>query len=362
MRKHTAALAIATTGLALGGCSVLGALLGLTDLLLLGVTPADGFADAASADAGRAKIAVAGEGEGGGPLIPALSLLEVEDEDGEPVEIEEGEEVAGHVAGSFVLLVDGSGSMENTSTECANCPTDPQRFRVQAARELSKKLAACGPDWRQALMEFTTEAYGGELQSTRVLADFGTAPEDLSVAAEGLTSYGGTPIWDATAEVLTSLTADATDAYAAAEAGADADTASPGVDDWGVGLVVISDGTDTHSIRSLDDLIGQAQAAGVPIHAIGLGPASDSVEEYGADPQAVEDLRRLAKETGGYYGFVSSPDELPALAQSVAMATCGGYQELTVRFAQPRPSGERVNGRLKLANTDLSVPFTFTAP
>lgn len=362
MRKKTAALAIVTTGLALGGCSVIGALLGLTDILLLGVTPADGFADAASAEAGQAKIAVAGEGEGGLPIIPALSLLEVEDENGEPVDIEEGEEVPGHAAGSFVLLVDGSGSMENTSTECADCPTDPERFRVQAAKELSKKLAACGPDWRQSLMEFTTEAYGGEFQSARVLADFGTEPEELSVAAEGLTSYGGTPIWDATSEVLASLTDDASEAFAAAEADESADTASPGVDDWGVGLVVISDGTDTHSIQSLDALIGQAQSAGVPIHAIGLGPASDSVEEYGADPQAVEDLRRLAKETGGYYGFVSSPDELPQLAQNVAMATCGGYQEMTVRFAEPKQSGERVNGRLKLANTDLSVPFTFTAP
>lgn len=359
MNKTKAALAITTLGLGLAGCGVLDALLKLSDLLLLGVTPAEGFSDTAGADAGKATIAVGAEDKGGIPLIPPLGLLEVEDEDGNPVEIEEGEEVPGHIAGSMVLLVDGSGSMENTSPDCADCPTDPARHRVQAAKELSKKLQSCGPDWRQSLMEFTTTASDPQLTSTRVLAGFDAGPEAVGAAADMLSSYGGTPIWDSTYEVIGLLAGDASEAFSAAEAG---DTAGPGVDAWGTGLVVISDGTDTSSVATLDQLIGRAQEAGIAVHTIGLGPASDSVEEYGAEPAAVADLRRLAKETGGYYGFVSSPDELPALADHIAKASCGGYQELTVRFAEPKPSGERVRGKLKLANTDLSVPFTFTAP
>lgn len=361
MNKTQATLAITTLGLGLAGCGVLDALLKLSDLLLLGVTPAESFSDASSVDAGKATIAVGAEDKGGIPLIPPLGLLEVEDEDGNPVEIEEGEEVPGHIAGSMVLLVDGSGSMENTSADCADCPTDPARYRVQAAKELSKKLQACGPDWRQSLMEFTTTASDPQLMSTRVLADFGAEPAEVGAAADMLSSYGGTPIWDSTYEVIGLLAGDASESFAAAEAGED-DSASPGIDEWGTGLVVISDGTDTSSIATLDQLIGRAQEAGIAVHTIGLGPASDSVEEYGAEPAAVEDLRRLAKETGGYYGYVSSPDELPELADHIAKASCGGYQELTVRFAEPKPSGERVNGRLKLANTALSVPFTFTAP
>jgi hypothetical protein len=361
MNKMIPVLACTTLGVGLAGCSVLTSLLQLSDLLLLGVTPAEGFSDPGSADAGLATIAVGAEDDGGFPIIPPLGLLEVEDEDGNPVAIEEGEEVPGHVAGSMVLLVDGSGSMENTSADCADCPTDPDRYRIEAARQLSKKLHACGPDWRQSLMEFTTTASDPQLTSTRILADFGTDPAQVGAAAELLSSYGGTPIWDSTHEVIDLLAGDAGSAFAAAEAG-EVDTGSPGVDEWGTGLVVISDGTDTSSVTSLDQLIDRARSAGISVHTIGLGPASDSTEEYGAEPAAIEDLRRLAKETGGYYGYVSSPDELPLLADHIAKATCGGYQELTVRFATPKPRGERVNGTLKLASTDLAVPFTFTAP
>ena len=359
MNMTRTGLCLTTLGLGLGGCVVLDALLQLQDLSLLGVTPADGFAQRGAADEGIATIAVGAEDERGIPLIPPLSLLEVEDENGDPVEIEEGEEVPGEVAGSLVLLIDGSGSMENTSPDCPDCPTDPQRHRVEAARELSKKLEACGPDWRQSLMEFTTTSSDSSMRSTRVLAGFGAEPAEVGAAADRLTSHGGTPIWDSTSEVIELLSRDATEAFAAAEAG---DTGGPGIERWGTGLVVVSDGADTSSLVSLEALIGQANEAGIAVHTIGLGPASDSVEEFGAESEAVEELRRLAKETGGYYGFVSSPAELPALAASIAKATCGGYQELTVRFSQPRASGERVHGSLGLANTDLKVPFTFTAP
>ena len=361
MNKTRAVLAMTAIGLGLSGCSVLAVMVQMQNLSLLGVTPAAGFAERGGADEGKATIAVGAEDGSGIPLIPPLSLLEVQDEDGNPVEIEEGEEVPGQLAGSLVLLIDGSGSMENTSPECADCPTDPLRHRVQAARELSKKLEACGPDWRQSLMEFTTSASDADLTSTRVLAGFDSEPADVGAAADRLTSYGGTPIWDSTAEVIGMLDRDAVDAFAAADAD-EADTASPGVDQWGTALVVVSDGTDTSSVLGLDDVIARANEAGIAVHTIGLGPASDSVEEFGAESEAIADLRRLAKDTGGYYGFVSSPDELPALAADIAKATCGGYQEMTVRFSEPRESGERVNGTLGLANTDLRVPFTFTAP
>ncbi|MEC8425632.1 MAG: hypothetical protein VX000_17720, partial [Myxococcota bacterium] len=220
---------------------------------------------------------------------------------------------------------------------------------------------ACGPDWRQSLMEFTTSASDPRLTSTRVLADFGAEPYEVGAAAALLSSDGGTPIWDSTYEVIGLLARDARSSLAAAEADT-GDTSSPGIDAWGTGLVVISDGTDTRSATTLDQLIVRANEAGIAVHTIGLGPASDSVEEYGAEPAAIVDLRRLAKDTGGYYGYVASPDELPELADHIAKATCGGYRELTVRFAEPKASGERVRGALRLVNTDLSVPFTFTAP
>ena len=84
MDKTKAALAITTLGIGLAGCGALDALLKLSDLLLLGVTPAESFSDASSADAGKATIAVGAEDKGGIPIIPPLGFLEVEDEDGNP--------------------------------------------------------------------------------------------------------------------------------------------------------------------------------------------------------------------------------------------------------------------------------------
>jgi hypothetical protein len=48
MNKTNTALAITALGVGLAGCGVLDALLKLSDLFLLGVTPAESFSDAGS--------------------------------------------------------------------------------------------------------------------------------------------------------------------------------------------------------------------------------------------------------------------------------------------------------------------------
>ncbi len=348
---------VALCSLGLAGCDmleeVLADVLDIQNLSLLGIMPAAQFGDPDSPDRGKLTLAMGADDDRGLPIKPDPEDIELEDENGEDIPVEGGEPRPGYDQGSFVLLVDGSASLEQSGPGCEGCPTDPQRFRVQAAQQLSEQLAACGPDWRQSLMEFSTELSDRDFTWSRVLADFDDDPRMVMENAPMLSSDGGTPLWDATYEVLDSLVDDSVKQYGG----------NPKADpaDYGVGLVVISDGADTGSDTSLDKLIAHAVDLGVPVHTIGLGPASDAVEDF-AQPEAVEGLRRLAQETGGYYGYVTDAAELPDLTQAIAKATCGGYTEVYARFPEPKESGERQWGTVKLKGTPIRIPFTFTVP
>lgn len=352
-------------GGALAGCSLAGSLLGLSEVLLLGIMPDVDFAQEGSDGYGKARLSLGGEDEDGSSLAPLLRWVEITSDDGSEVIVEDDTEHPGFSQGSFVLLVDGSGSMEAPSSDCDYCPSDGNRDRVEAARQLATELHACAPDWRISLMEFSSYASGSALDKTRVLADFTTDTAAVVAAAEQLSSDGGTPIWDSGSAVLGHLTEDA-EQYAAFSVGDTADTGAsseePAEGGYGRGLVILTDGEDTDSSSSsLDGLIGAAKAAGVPIHVVGLGQASD-LSDYSASSRAVEDLQRLASETGGYYGAVYSAADLPALAGNIAQAHCGGYTDLTLRWSDPAPSGELVTGSVSVAGTGVGVPFSFRAP
>ena len=374
MTMRHAAAGLVGLGLVVGGCSVVGSLLGIAEVLLLGIVPDANFASAGTEGYGKARLSLGAEDEGGSPLAPVISLLDITSDDGSEVVIEDSTEHPGFQQGSFVLLVDGSGSMEYVGADCPYCPSDPARYRVQAAQQLAQELHGCAPEWRISLMEFTTSAGAGGLDETRVLTDFTQETAEIIDAAESLGSDGGTPIWDSASAVLSRLVEDA-DEYeqlALAEEDADTggagdtgagDTGAAGEEDggYGRGLVILSDGEDTESSSTLDALISQAQSAGIPVHVIGLGQASD-LSEFSTSSAAVSDLQRLASETGGYYGAVYGAEDLPALAGNIAQAHCGGYSDLTVRWAEPPTSGEMVSGSVNVAGTTFGVPFSFRAP
>lgn len=337
-----------TMGLA--GCDAVSQLLAtLADLDLLGIIPSEGFSDPDSEDYGRVKLALGASDDKQVPVSPPGDLIEVVPEDGQEVEEGDWEEVPGHEEGSFVLLVDGSASMEATD-QCLGCPTDPGRLRVEAAKALAKELARCGDtQWRMSLMEFGSNTTSAGMEDIQILADWTTAAAEVASAAETLGSYEGTPLWDGTFEALGALDDDAAGAFS------DKDPA-----EFGRGIVVMSDGADTTSDRLPTAVVERSLALGIPVNTIGFGPASDVGDEI--DASAVDDLRRLASETGGYYGYVDSVDDLPALAKAIASAQCGGHTELFATFSEPAASGEEVRGEVRLRDTPLGVPFGFRAP
>ena len=158
MRRRTALALTATLGLGLAGCDLLAAALNFDALNLLGIMPKAGFSQAASSDFGNVVFALGAEDNQGFSLAPPLYLLDFEDDNGEPIDVEEGEEIPGSDAGTFVLLVDGSSSM---------LTTDAARFRVDAAAQVAIRIEECSDHWDQALLEFTTDAPGGKYQYSR---------------------------------------------------------------------------------------------------------------------------------------------------------------------------------------------------
>lgn len=352
MARRNLGILAAAIGLSTGtlaGCEVIGQVLSaLSQLELLGVIPADGYADPSSAEYGKVKLSLGGWDDFGVPLMPDGDDVEIVADNGSDVEVEEKEQIEGSHLGSFLLLVDGSGSVE-ADPLCDGCPTDPSRIRVEAARQLATELGYCSGDWRMSLLEFGDDDYSSPgMRVSTIHADWTDDAEAVAAAADGLGSYMGTPLWDATWDALDHLSADFGESWTRS-------------DNAGAALVVVSDGADTESRKSLEGVIAHAQSLGIRVHTVGFGPASDSVDS--PNGQAVDGLRRLADETGGYYGFVRSVDDLPQLTKAIAGSACGGYTEVEGTFVEPGESGDTVTGLVRLKSAPgIGVPFSFRAP
>jgi len=337
----------------LSGCAVVAKIWKLASANILGIMPKEGFSEPDSAEYGQVVIAVAGESENGLASLLPLDDLTILDSAGDPAEIEETTEVKGTEAGSLVVLVDGSGSMVGS---------DPDRLRVTAIDMLAAEISDCSEDWSQSLFEFTTEASAGRLRYSRKLADFGSDAQRMSNAAADLDEDGGTPLWDAAHEIMGDFD-DAADEHEASLSEKEiADLIGEGgsMTDYARTLVVISDGADTDSSKTVEQVIRSANNKNIRVHSIGIGPASDA-NLINLQPRAVRELRQLSLETDGYYGYVDTIDDLPKHAKAIAASMCDGYEQLLVKFPQAEQHAGRIWASLEIANTGITVPFTFSA-
>lgn len=109
-------------------------------------------------------------------------------------------------------------------------------------------------------------------------------------------------------------------------------------------VILLSDGIDCRedlmrrflgggSSHSLDEAIGHARSAGIPVNTIGLGKqATEEVSNEGFD--AVK-LRRVARETGGKYYHAPSAAELTELYRSLSIEM---QKEYILTYRSPRPT------------------------
>ena len=260
---------------------------------------------------------------------------------------------------AFAVLVDGSGSMELEyfNGECDTCPHDPGRERVGAARRFVWKVQEVAPRSDLFLGEFGPTPHP-EMLATRILSDFTDSSEHAEASVDQLMGYEpvGTPLWDSLGEMV--------EETAIARQNLNRATG----EEVGSAIVILSDGQDNQSnFFDLDSVSRDAIAAGVPIFAIGLGPASASAwdpEAYGdQQTNTVLDLQRVAQRTGGFYSSVDEPGRLYDLFDAVADGLAEGYSEEIYECwegGSAPASGSLVEGRIVSGNSEL--PWFFLAP
>ncbi len=126
---------------------------------------------------------------------------------------------------------------------------------------------------------------------------FSSDPDKLRPALLQMTPIGQTALYDALDEGIDYLNRGSTDRRI---------------------LIVVSDGGDNASRRSLTRVLENAQRAGVSIHAIGIY----DVDQRDRNPGV---LRRLAEQTGGRAFFPGTPSDLERAAREIAGAIRSQY-------------------------------------
>jgi VWFA-related protein len=97
-------------------------------------------------------------------------------------------------------------------------------------------------------------------------------------------------------------------------------------------LVVLSDGDDTSSRRTDQDVIARAKADGVKIYMLGLGQPGEINEPV---------MQRIARETGGEYFRVENPDELTAIFEELSIRLHDdGIDEASLRALAQETGGQ----------------------
>jgi len=107
-------------------------------------------------------------------------------------------------------------------------------------------------------------------------------------------------------------------------------------------IAVLSDGEDTTSVVSFDDVVGLARRMGVNIYTIGLRNEVAALRQangraYFSD--ADYSMRSLAKETGARAFFPASVHELKSVYQGIAAELEAQYS-IAYAPANPRPDGQ----------------------
>jgi VWFA-related protein len=83
-------------------------------------------------------------------------------------------------------------------------------------------------------------------------------------------------------------------------------------------IAVLSDGDDTASLISFDDVLGEAKKSGVSIYTISLRAGSAQPQKGGTFSTALYSMRTLAQETGGQAFFPSEVAELSHVYARIA--------------------------------------------
>jgi len=112
-------------------------------------------------------------------------------------------------------------------------------------------------------------------------------------------------------------------------------------------IVLLSDGEDTSSLVSFDELLDLASRSDTMIYTIGLGSADSSGRRTFQDAQFV--LRRLAQQTGGRAFFPQAAKDLAGVYGEIR-------DELSSQYLLAYESGSQKNGQWRRVNVRVNRP------
>jgi Ca-activated chloride channel family protein len=160
-----------------------------------------------------------------------------------------------------------------------------------------------------------------------VLQDLTTDKEAIEAAIKGTRAKGGTALHNAIYVTMKQF------GRAASSAGEVRRQA----------IAVLSDGTDTTSMLSFDDVLAQARRSGVSIYTIGLKSPYQHVGPGGRQYFSESDyaLKTLAQDTGGRSFFPSQATELRGVYAAIADELSSQY---SIGYA---PLNARADGRFR---------------
>jgi Ca-activated chloride channel family protein len=127
-------------------------------------------------------------------------------------------------------------------------------------------------------------------------------------------------------------------------------------------IVALSDGEDTSSLVTFDDVLDLAKRSEVAVYAIGLREKGDPAMS-GKWNEADYILRTLAQETGGRPYFVDDVSQLPAIYSQIADELANQY---SVGYVSKNPKRDgvwrKINVRVTRPNTSARAKAGYFAP
>jgi Ca-activated chloride channel family protein len=127
-------------------------------------------------------------------------------------------------------------------------------------------------------------------------------------------------------------------------------------------IVALSDGEDTSSLVTFDDVLDLAKRSEVAVYAIGLREKGDPAMS-GKWNEADYILRTLAQETGGRPYFVDDVSQLPAIYSQIADELANQY---SVGYVSKNPKRDgmwiKINVRVTRPNTAARAKAGYFAP
>ena len=222
------------------------------------------------------------------------------------------------------LLLDTSASMESRMTTAQD-----------AAIGFAKKLR---PQDLAQVVDFDTRV--------EILQSFTTDAAALETAIRGTTAGGSTSMYNALYISLKELVK--------VQAKSDDDVRRRAV-------VLLSDGEDTSSLVTFEEVLDLAKRSATTIYAIGLQSKESSISKGFREAEFV--LRQLAQETGGRAFFVQRPEDLGGIYGEIANELASQYV-LGYASTNPKRDGawRRLNVQVGRQGTTARTKRGYFAP